>query len=176
MSDQQASPLGLFTSNRHLLILTIVMILVAGTSALISLPRIEDPRITTRNAIIVTPFPGASAARIEALVTKKIEDRLRELPEIKTIQSTSRSGISVVRIELQDWVGQDDNEQIFSQVRDRLAAAATDLPVGAGTPAFDDMRGAVAYSMIFALTWRDPIHSELGILNRVAEKLGDRLR
>ncbi|MGD9163561.1 MAG: efflux RND transporter permease subunit, partial [Chromatiales bacterium] len=145
MTDRHDSPLELFTRNRHLLILTIVMILVAGISALMSLPRIEDPRITTRNAIIVTPFPGASAARVEALVTKKIEDRLRELSEIKTIESTSRSGISVVNFELQDWVGQDDNEQIFSQVRDRLSAAAADLPAGAGTPVFDDMRGAVAY-------------------------------
>jgi multidrug efflux pump subunit AcrB len=176
MTERHDSPLGLFTRNRHLLVLTIVMILVAGTSALLSLPRIEDPRITTRNAIIVTPFPGASAARVEALVTKKIEDRLRELSEIKTIESTSRSGISMVSIELQDWVGEDDNEQIFSQVRDRLSAAAADLPVGAGTPEFDDMRGAVAYSMIFALAWGDTVHSELGMLNRVAEQLGDRLR
>jgi multidrug efflux pump subunit AcrB len=176
MTNRYNETLGLFTRNRHLLILTIVMILVAGTSALISLPRIEDPRITTRNAIIVTSFPGASAARVEALVTKKIEDRLRELSEIKTINSTSRSSISLINIKLQDWVGQDDNEQIFSQVRDRLAAAAAELPTGAGTPELDDMRGAVAYSMIFALSWRDGHGSELGILNRYAQQLGDQLR
>ncbi|MEJ2693643.1 MAG: efflux RND transporter permease subunit [Candidatus Thiodiazotropha sp.] len=174
MSERMDSPLGLFTRNVHLLILTILMILVAGISALMSLPRIEDPRITTRNAFVVTPFPGASAARVEALVSKKIEDRLRELSEIKTIESVSRSGISVIIIELQDWVGRDENEQIFSQVRDRLAAA--DLPAGAGPPEFDDMRGAVAYSMIFALSWRDEEPGELGILNRVAERFGDRLR
>ena len=73
MTDRDRSPLGLFTRNRHLLILAVVMILVAGVSALLSLPRIEDPRITTRNATILTPFPGASAARVEALVSKKIE-------------------------------------------------------------------------------------------------------
>jgi multidrug efflux pump subunit AcrB len=38
------------------------------------------------------------------------------------------------------------------------------------------MRGAVAYSMIFALAWHDSFQGELGILNRVAEQLGDRLR
>jgi multidrug efflux pump subunit AcrB len=176
MTELSRPSLGLFTRNSHLLILTILMILVAGVSALISLPRIEDPRITTRNAVIVTPYPGASAARVEALVSKKIEDRLRELSEIKTIISTSRRGISVVNIELQDWVGRDDNEQIFSQVRDRLDAAANDLPIGAGKPEFDDMRGAVAYSMIFALAWSDTEYNELGVLNRVAEQLGDRLR
>ncbi len=167
---------GLFTHNRHLLALTILMILVAGGSALVSLPRIEDPRITTRNAVILTPFPGASATRVEAQVSKKIEDRLRELSEIKTIESTSRNGISVINIELQDWVDDSNNEQIFSQVRDRLSAAADDLPQGAGKPEFDDMRGAVAYSMIFALAWRDDRNREFGMLNRIAEQLGDRLR
>jgi multidrug efflux pump subunit AcrB len=174
MTDRNHRLLGLFTRNGHLLILTILMILVAGVSALLSLPRIEDPRITTRNAAILTPFPGASAARVEALVSKKIEDRLRELSEIKTIESTSRSGISLVNIELQDWVDGGQNEQIFSQVRDRLAAI--ELPAGAGAPEFDDMRGAVAYSMIFALAWDEPTRAELGILNRVAAQLGDRLR
>ncbi|MEJ2610164.1 MAG: efflux RND transporter permease subunit [Candidatus Thiodiazotropha sp.] len=168
--------LGLFTHNKHLLALTIMMILVAGSSALVSLPRIEDPRITTRNAVILTPFPGASATRVEAQVSKKIEDRLRELSEIKTIESTSRNSISVVNIELQDWVDESNNEQIFSQVRDRLSAAADELPQGAGKPEFDDMRGAVAYSMIYALTWRDGSDKDFGILNRLAAQLGDRLR
>ncbi len=176
MTPPVTSLLGLFAQNRHLLILTILMILVAGGSALMSLPRIEDPRITTRNAVILTPFPGTSAARVEAQVTKKIEDRLRELSEIKTIESTSRNGISVVNIELQDWVDDSNNEQIFSQVRDRLNAAADELPEGSGKPEFDDMRGAVAYSMIFALAWRDARNTEFGIVNRLAEQLGDQLR
>ncbi|KPJ91347.1 MAG: hypothetical protein AMJ53_11895, partial [Gammaproteobacteria bacterium SG8_11] len=166
----------IFTQNRHLLIMTIALLLVAGLSALATLPRIEDPRITTRNAMIITAFPGASAARVEALVTKKIEDRLRELAEIKTIESTSRNGISVIAIELQDWVTSDDNEKIFSKVRDRLADTQTELPVGAGAPIFDDKRGAVAYSMVVALSWNPDGTIELGILNRVAETLGDRLR
>ena len=133
-------------------------------------------RRTTRNATIVTPFQGASASRVEALVSKKIEDRLRELSEIKTIESTSRSGISVVSIELQDWVTAADNEKVFSKVRDRLDDAAAELPVGAGTPEFDDKRGAVAFSMILALSWDAQSEPALGLLNRQAQRLGDRLR
>ena len=176
MTEHANAALGAFTRSRHLLILTIVMLLVAGASALVSLPRIEDPRITTRNATIITPFPGASASRVEALVSKKIEDRLRELSEIKTIESTSRYGISAVTIELQDWVTGADNEQIFSKVRGRLADAVADLPAAAGLPAFDDKRGAVAYSMILALSWQADGETQLGILSRLAERLGDRLR
>ncbi|MCB1772156.1 MAG: efflux RND transporter permease subunit, partial [Gammaproteobacteria bacterium] len=168
--------LGAFTRNRHLLILTIALLLVAGISALTSLPRIEDPRITTRNATIITAFPGASASRVEALVSKKIEDRLRELSDIKIIESTSRSNISVIALEVQDWVDDANNEQVFSKIRDRLDAAAGDLPVGAGKPEFDDRRGAVAFSLILALAWEHAGTPELGMLKRVAEQLGDRLR
>ncbi len=176
MKANHHSMLGIFTANRHLLILTIAIILVAGLSALNSLPRIEDPRITTRNASIFTQFPGASAERVEALVSKKIEDKLRELSDIKTIESSSSSGISIVNVELQDWVGEEDNEQIFSQIRDRLEAASAELPAGASTPEFDDMRGAVAFSLVVALSWQDDENNGLGILNRRAEQLGDRLR
>jgi multidrug efflux pump subunit AcrB len=176
MPSKTTPVLGLFARNRHLLILTVTMLLVAGLSALVTLPRIEDPRITTRNAIIVTPFPGASASRVEALVTKKIEDRLRELPEIKTIESTSRSGISVITIELQDGVDDSGNEAVFSKARDRLKDAADELPPGAGTPVLDDKRGAVAFSLIVALSWQPDGRPELGILKRLAEALADRLR
>ncbi len=176
MTEARHPSQGLFARSRHLLILSICMLAVAGVSALRTLPRIEDPRITTRNATIITPYPGASASRVEALVSKKIEDRLRELSEIKHIESTSRNGISVVAVELQDWVTAKDNEQIFSKVRDRLGDAAVALPAGAGPPVFDDKRGAVAFSMILGLAWRPSGDTELGILNRHAERLANLLR
>lgn len=156
--------------------MTLALIMVAGLASLANLPRIEDPRITSRNATIVTQLPGASAVRVEALVSKKLEDELRELSEIKTIDSTSRNGISVINIELQDWVGSDDNQQIFSKVRDRLAAVEAQLPADAGKPELDDKRGAVAYSLILSLTWERADTPELGIVNRLAEGLADRLR
>ena len=83
----------LFFRNPHLLALSLTILVIAGMSAMTSLPRIEDPRITNRNPLILTVLPGASAARIEALVTKKLEDELREVAEIKEIESTSRPGI-----------------------------------------------------------------------------------
>ena len=59
--------------------LSLLILITAGLSALGSLPRIEDPRIDTRNALIITQYPGASAERVEALVSDVLEDRLREM-------------------------------------------------------------------------------------------------
>ncbi|NJN47886.1 MAG: efflux RND transporter permease subunit, partial [Candidatus Competibacteraceae bacterium] len=174
--DGSHSIATLFVRNRHLLGLTIVILLVAGVSALLNLPRIEDPRITNRNPTILTLLPGASATRVEALVTKKIEDRLREIAEIKQIESTSSPSISLISLELQDQIGPGENETVFSKIRDKLADATSELPPGASLPEFDDKRGAVAYSLLTAIEWYGTEEARLGILSRLAEELADRLR
>ena len=77
---------SMFIRSGHLLALAIIIVMVAGLSAIHTLPRLEDPRIDLRNALILTPYPGASAERVEALVTDVLEDELRELYEIKWIE------------------------------------------------------------------------------------------
>ena len=118
----------LFFRNGHLLVMAVFILIAAGLSALANLPRIEDPRIALRNPSILTFLPGGSAERVEALVTEKLENRLEELSEIKEIRSTSRTGLSFIILELQDWVDDTTNEQIFSKIRDKLNDAALELP------------------------------------------------
>jgi len=166
----------LFFRNRHLLVLTIVVILVAGYSALQSLPRLEDPTITHRNPRIFAFLPGATPERVEALVTEKIEKELEEIDEIKDIDSTSQTGISVIAIELEDAVTSRTNQVVFGEIRDRLGDAAASFPPGVLPPEFDDKRNAVAFTLIASLTWEKGAPAGLGILGRQAEELADRLR
>lgn len=166
----------LFYRNKHLLLLSILILLVAGASALLHLPRLEDPRIDTRNALVITPYPGASADRVEALVTDVLEDRLREIFEIKEIDSTSRAGISVISLVLQDWVDSSNNDQIFSEIRDAMSQAQADFPQGAGTPVFDEKRGATAFTLILALKPTVPDMTSLTMVGRLSDELADRLR
>ena len=140
------------------------------------MPRIEDPRITTRNAIITTPLPGASAERVEAQVTEPIETELREVVDVETIDSTSRPGVSVVSVELAAGVTRATNDEVFARVRDRLDDAAADLPSAAGVPEFDDKIGAVASTLIATVRWDGAGEPPVGIMSRVADDLGDRLR
>jgi multidrug efflux pump len=167
---------ALFFRNGHLLGLSIVVLLVAGMSAVMNLPRLEDPRIDTRNALVITPYPGASAERVEALVTDVIEDELRQLYEIKEIRSTSRSGISVIIVELQAWVDNSSNEQIFSKIRDGLSNARTHFPSGVGAPFLDEHRGATAYTLLLALKPAEGSHTPMSVVSRMADELADRIR
>ncbi|MEM7600045.1 MAG: efflux RND transporter permease subunit [Verrucomicrobiota bacterium] len=179
-SDQKSSGriAGLFFDNRYLLTLVTVVTLVAGYSALNSLPRQEDPIITNRGASILTVFPGASADRVEALVSEKIEDELDEIEAIKHLDSTSRAGFSLVSVELADAVNDETVEPIHSEIRDALSDAALLFPAEAMSPVYDDKRGAVATTMILALRWTDSEKGSdsLGILSRQADEIADRLR
>ena len=165
----------LLFDNRHLLALSLIVTVVGGLSALTNLPRLEDPRITNRNPNIITILPGASAARVEALVTEKIETELRDLAEIKTLESQSRANVSSIQIELEDNVY--DEEEVFTRIRDKLADIEGELPPNASKPDFDGDRGAVAFTVILGLTWNgDGDHEMLNLLNRTAEELADRMR
>ena len=166
----------LFYRRPHLLVLSLVILLVAGMSALGNLPRLEDPRIDTRNALVITAYPGASAERVEALVSDVIEDKLREIFEIKEVKSTSRAGISVINIETQDWIDSSSNEQLFSEIRDAIGEASAGFPEGVGSPIFDEKRGATAFTLLLALKASHPDTTSLTLTGRLAEELTDRLR
>ncbi|MDJ0917149.1 MAG: efflux RND transporter permease subunit, partial [Woeseiaceae bacterium] len=176
MSTESTGLKSLLFRNTHLLVLSILVLMMAGASALSNLPRIEDPRITTRNALVITEFPGASAERVEALVTKPLEDELREVEAIKDIVSTSRANISVLSIELIDQVDKTTNQQAFSRIRDRLSDAEVLLPPGAGKPDFDDERGASAFAMLIGLSADSSNTAAMGMLSRLADELADRFR
>ncbi|MCB4437635.1 efflux RND transporter permease subunit [Alteromonas sp. McT4-15] len=166
----------LFYRRGHLLVLSLVILITAGLSALGSLPRIEDPRIDTRNALIITQYPGASAERVEALVSDVLEDRLREIFEIKEVKSTSRAGISVILIETQDWVDNSNNEELFSEIRDAIGAASSSFPEGAMAPVFDEKRGATAFTLLLSLRATYPDTTPITLTARLAQELTDRLR
>lgn len=165
-----------FYDNRYLLGLAIAILLIAGASALVSLPRLEDPRIANRNPSVITLFPGASAERVEAEITDPLEDALRTMFEIKEIQSTSRAGVSFLQVTLEDWVDESTNEAIFSKMRDEIAQASRAFPPGAGSPVLDDKRVAIAYTLIVGLAAPEPYAENLTILDRLARELADRLR
>jgi len=170
-----------FVSNPRLQVLTIAVLIVAGLGALSTLPRTEDPRVLNRVAVVLTPFPGATAERVEAQVSEPLENALQALPEVKTIESKSQPGLSVVRIELKDSVT--ETQAIWSRARDKVNDMQAELPPGALLSRFDDERG-YAYTRLIALRWQWPqgaqqtvtSERELAILTRYAEELQTRLR
>ncbi len=165
----------LFFRERRFLVLAILMIVAVGGSTLLTIGRQEDPTITNLFATVVTPYPGASPARVESLVTEKIEEELETIAEIDAIESTSRTGISIVTIELSEFISDTEIEQTWSEIRDALADAAVNLPPGVPEPEFDNDRTG-AFTVISGIRAKEGRAVPIAILSRLAERLQDRLR
>lgn len=162
-----------FFEDRRLIVLTVLLAVASGVSSLWVLPRMEDPLLTQRAAQVTTVFPGADAARVEALVTEKIEDKLLDVPDIKRLRSQSRAGISFISIELRDEVT--DTGPIWSAIRGKLEDSMAELPSGAERPQFEELDIA-AYAWIGALVWQRDMAVADGVLRRLARELRDVLK
>ncbi|MCF2856166.1 efflux RND transporter permease subunit [Pseudoalteromonas sp. SMS1] len=167
-------------NNARFQALLVALLLVSGFAALNSLPRTEDPRINNRFAFVTTYLPGASAARVEAQVTEKIEQKLKQQSEIKNLIGMSRAGISVLSVELGDDVT--NSAPVWSRLRDLLADVQIELPQGASSPLLEDDRG-YAYTKIVALTiepddstTRSLLQAKQVAVNRYTKELRNRLR
>ncbi|MEE4361530.1 MAG: efflux RND transporter permease subunit [Pseudomonadales bacterium] len=172
---QAGSGLGtLFYRNPRLTLLAVGFILISGFAALQTLARQEDPTLTERFAGIDTFLPGATADRVETLVTEKIETRLREIPEIRTLASKSRAGYSLIDVELADAVRPEQVDVVWSEVRDKLGEIEPELPAGTTKPDLK-VRGPVATTLAVAFTWQGEGEPQLRLLSRLAEDLQVRL-
>lgn len=165
----------IYYRNPRLLVLTICLILVAGLSSFSLLPRMEDPELTQRFAMIKTRYPGASPERVETLVSDPIEEILDEIEEIKKLESKSNSEISIIQVELEDSVGKAEVDEVWSRVRDKLNDVQPLLPPGASEPEYDEIHPR-AYAFIAGLTWQGEGHPNYAILRRLAEDLEDSFR
>ena len=164
---------NLFYRNTQLLILTILLIVVWGLSAFLSLPRMEDPELVQRFGTVTTLFPGATPERVEALVTEKIEDELFELEEVLSLVSTSSRNISIVQVELAETIV--DVDPVWSKVRSKLDDVVPLLPADAQDPEYE-AGTASANALIVGLTWELDGDPNYNILRRVSESLSERLR
>ncbi|MAT14797.1 MAG: acriflavine resistance protein B [Planctomyces sp.] len=165
----------LFFRNPRLLLLTLALISVSGIFAFRLLPRLEDPVMAERFGMVKTIFPSASPERVEALLTEKIEESLQEIEEIKTLESTSSAGFSLIQIELVDEISFDTSAEVWSRVRDKLNDVRPELPPDAQEPVFEEVN-AQAYALIVGLAWDQGNEPRFGILRRLTKELETRLR
>src|SRR5215471_15953276 len=118
-----------FVENRQISWVLFVAVLAWGGWAYRAMPQRKDPDIPVRQVAVIAPWPGQSAERIEQLVTRKIEERLAQNIRLSEVKSISRSGLSVVYVEVDDRVS--DTAKEFDDFKAKLDSIS-DLPEGAG--------------------------------------------
>ncbi len=116
---------------RHIVILFLVFFVVAGIGAYWVIPKQENPNTNLPAALITTIYPGATSVEVEEFVTKKIESRLSEIPNIDLLNSYSYNSASIVVVMFD--IAADENEAL-AQLKDAIDEVSLDLPPLAMTP------------------------------------------
>ena len=143
--------LAQFSINKNrITFMILITIILMGIVMYLGLSRDSMPPYTVRVATVVSQFPGAGPERVELLVTDKIEKVAQELPELKEVSSTSRTGLSVVSVTLKDEVPPEKMQSVWDRLRRKLGAIQG-LPEGVSPNLDDDGIGDV-YGIVVGLT------------------------
>ena len=127
-------------NNRTTIVFLLVIILL-GINAYNNIPRAYDPGFIIRAAQVITYFPGGSPARVEELISDKVEKVVQEIPELDFVKSESRTGISIVTVNIKESYS--DMRPIWDNLRRKVDKVAGDLPEGVIGPNVNDEFGDV---------------------------------
>ncbi len=85
-----------------LIVVLFIVLILGGILSYTSLNYELIPKFSQNVVSITTVYPGASPGEVENTITKKIEDAISSLENIKKIESKSFESISSVTITLTD--------------------------------------------------------------------------
>ena len=156
-------------NNNRTVWVVVIGLFVAGIISFLNLPKQQDPGFTIRAAVVTTQFAGASPERIEQLITKKIEEKIQEMPEVDFVVSESLPGRSIVTVNfLESYTNM---QPIFDKLRRKIEDIQNQLPAGLAPSVVNDEFGDV-FGSVFSLTGDGFSNAELvDIADEIADEL-----
>lgn len=134
--------------NRMLVSLFVALFLVGGVLSYFKMPKLEDPEIVVRQALVVAINPGASAHQNELEVAVPLEKSIREAAGVDFVETHCLADVSFIKVSLATTVRQEDIQQVWDIVRRKVGQ--TSLPSGVTTQVMDDF-GDV-YGMFYSIS------------------------
>ena len=150
----------LAVEKRSLTIFVTAILLIGGVTSFFQLGQLEDPEFTVKTAVIMTPYPGAAASEVELEVTDRIEIAIQEMPQLKNVYSSSRPGLSIVKVEIQPIYTADRLPQVWDELRKKVRDVRESFPPGVGKPEVSDDFGDV-YGFLMAVVGDGFTYAEL---------------
>ena len=135
-------------NNQRLVALFIAILSLGGLLAYYVMPKLEDPEIVVRQAVVVGIYPGASSHQVELELTEPLEKSINKTGDLSFVQSYSYADMCYILVTLDPEVPADQLQRKWVLMRNRLAE--TPLPSGAQYMVKDDF-GDVS-GMFYALT------------------------
>ena len=94
----------------------IVILIITGTIAYVTLPRESAPDITFPYLMVLSHYEGTSPSDMESLVTRPLERKLKTISDIKKMTSTTMEGSSQIFMEFEPDV---DTDTALQKVKDK---------------------------------------------------------
>lgn len=136
---------------KSLLITFLIILVIGGIGSFSGLSKLEDPEIPVKAAVVVTPYPGASAEEVDMEVTEPLEEALQKLENIDYIESRSMPGMSQITVMMEGYVKTSELPQTWDHLRRKVNDASQALPQGANAPIVNDDFGDV-YGIFMAIS------------------------
>lgn len=154
--------------------------IVGGIYAYKNLGRLEDPEFTIKQALVVTPYPGASPEEVTKEVTNPIEDACQQMGQVDYVESESSRGRSLVRVHIKDKYHKDRIPQVWDELRRKVNDVQPRLPpsVRGRSQVVDDFGDVYGiflgitgkgYSMPELRRYSDAVRRELQLVPGVAK-------
>ena len=136
---------------KSLLITLLIILVIGGLGSYSGLSKLEDPEIPVKAAVVITPYPGASAEEVDKEVTEPMEKAIQKLEHIDYIESRSLPGMSQVTVFVEGYVTTAELPQLWDHLRRKVNDVRSELPGGAGEPIVNDDFGDV-YGIFLAVS------------------------
>ena len=146
--------------NRTTTLFLTAVVIVGGLFSFSSMGRLEDPEFVIKDAVVITPYPGATAEEVELEVSDEIEIAVQQLGQLYEVESRSSRGLSTVTVSIKDQFGKALLPQVWDELRRKVGDAQPNLPPGAGPSIVNDDFGDV-FGVFIAIYGEDYSYAEL---------------
>ena len=158
--------INLLIEKPRILFLTLSFILLAGISSAISIPIQENPELAQRWSGVRVFYPGAHQ-RIETQIVNELEIKLREVEEIKELDSIISQGYASITVELEHSIHPDLIEQTWSMVQDKLAQFISPE----GVEVVLDRSSGPPITVQYAISWNGSGEAPIVMMSRLGISL-----
>jgi multidrug efflux pump subunit AcrB len=159
-------------NNSRTVVMTLLLVIFGGGYAFVNLPKLEDPLITIREALVAAKYPGMPVEQVERLITRPIEEKIRSMGEIDKIKdSTSKVGECLIHVILKDEVPTEQLPATWKLLRNRMNDVKPQLPEGTSGPMVDDTFGDTSVATI--ALWSDGF--SMAEMHETARQIRERL-
>ncbi|MBP9759787.1 MAG: efflux RND transporter permease subunit [Candidatus Pacebacteria bacterium] len=153
---------------RSLTYMILVGLIGFGLFSVNAMRKESSPEVQIPVAIISTILPGASPTDVETLVTNEIEKAVANIENIKTLTSSSQSGVSVVSVEFEASANLTTSLQ---KVRDEVSKTRNNLPDDATDPNVTDINFADQPVLIAAVSSDLPVTEFKTLTDRLKDQI-----